>query len=73
MPDLEDEQAPRSAWQPIYTAPFDRDLELAVIDGAEAVALLVPSRRAASGWINARTGKVIDVSPSHWRRWWREA
>jgi hypothetical protein len=56
-------------WQPIRTAPFDQDLELAVIEGSETHALAVRSRRTLHGWINAVSGKAIDVDPTHWRVW----
>jgi hypothetical protein len=54
-------------WQPIANAPFDRDLQLSVIE--EGVhALVFPCRRTAVGWVN-KVGDRIDVSPSHWRDW----
>jgi hypothetical protein len=56
-------------WQPISTAPFDRDLELAVLDGREAHALVFPCRRILSGWAKAATKERIDVTPTHWRQW----
>jgi hypothetical protein len=58
-------------WQPIETAAFDRDLELAVIDASgEPHALVFPCRRSiVDGWINATTGKRVDVRPTHWREW----
>jgi hypothetical protein len=56
-------------WQPINTAPFDRELELAVIDGGDAHVLVFPCRRIDGGWINAGTSRRIEVSPSHWREW----
>jgi hypothetical protein len=55
-------------WKPISTAPFDRDLELAVI-GSEPHALVFPCRRIPGGWINAKTKQWIDVDPTHWREW----
>jgi hypothetical protein len=58
-------------WQPISTAPFDRDLELAVIDAAGAHALFFPCRRTADGWIDATTKRRVKVWPSHWREWKR--
>jgi hypothetical protein len=56
-------------WQPIASAPFDRDLELAVIgyDGVHALAF--PCRRILGSWMNAETKKKIDVRPTHWREW----
>jgi len=56
-------------WQPASTAPFDRDLELAVIEGDQVHAVAFPSRRVAAGWINAATKAVLDVKPTHWRDW----
>jgi len=54
-------------------APFDCDLELAVVDNSGTHALLVRCRRAAHGWINAVTGKPVDVNPTHWRNWQDDA
>ena len=61
-------------WQPITTAPFDRELELAVIERDDIHALIFPCRRAPQGWINAATGQRVTVNPSHWRAWydWHE-
>jgi hypothetical protein len=56
-------------WQPIDTAPFDRDLELAVLERDEACALIFRSRRTLDGWINAETKQRIEVQPTHWRVW----
>jgi hypothetical protein len=56
-------------WRPITLAPFDRDIELAVIDGAGTHALVFPCRRVSGGWRNARTDERLDVRPTHWRDW----
>ena len=56
-------------WQPISTAPYEHDLELAVMDKDEPHALVFPCRRVAGGWINAELRKWIDVRPTHWREW----
>ena len=56
-------------WAPISTAPFDRELELAVLDKDGAHALAFACRRVAGGWINAHTKHRIDVRPTHWREW----
>lgn len=58
-----------NSWQPISTAPLEQDLELAVLDASGVHALVARCRRSAHGWINAATGKQIDVSPTHWRAW----
>jgi hypothetical protein len=56
-------------WQPIDTAPFDFDLEIAVIDGDEIAVLAFPARRLDNGWVQADTLKPLVVRPTHWRAW----
>jgi hypothetical protein len=58
-------------WQPISTAPFDCDIELAVIDYQGTHALVFPCRRILGGWIDTETKKRIEVQPTHWRGWER--
>ncbi|MBX9846567.1 MAG: hypothetical protein K2Z80_32640 [Xanthobacteraceae bacterium] len=60
---------PTEAWKPIVNAPFDCDLQLAVLEGEDVHVLVACCRRARQGWINAATGKPIDVHPTHWREW----
>ncbi|MEX6506091.1 hypothetical protein [Jiella sp. M17.18] len=59
-------------WQPISSAPFDRDLELAVLDHEGPHALVFPCRRTLHGWLRSEGGSSVDVRPTHWREW-REA
>jgi hypothetical protein len=57
-------------WRPISTAPFDRDLRLAIIDQLGVVhALVFPCRRILGGWLKAETKARIDVDPTHWQEW----
>jgi hypothetical protein len=56
-------------WQPIRTAPFDRDLELAVVDAEGVHALVFPCRRVLHGWVKAKTYSPVNVHPTHWREW----
>ena len=56
-------------WEPAAKAPFDCELELAVIDRDGAHALVFPCRRILNGWMNAETRERIDVRPTHWRVW----
>jgi hypothetical protein len=56
-------------WKPAATAPFNRRIELAVIDRTGAHALVFACRRVADGWINAETMKPVVVHPTHWRPW----
>lgn len=57
-------------WKSTATAPFDRHLQLAVIDAAgEVHALVFPCRRVLRGWVNSQTGSPVYVFPTHWREW----
>lgn len=56
-------------WENITTAPFEGELELAVIDEDGEHSLVFPCRRTPGGWLNAETGVRIDVRPTHWRPW----
>jgi hypothetical protein len=56
-------------WLPLETAPFDRDLELAIIDFDGAHSVAFQCRRASDGWISSGTGAPAEISPTHWRNW----
>ena len=56
-------------WLPVSSAPFDRDLEVAVIDGDGPHTLVFPCRRILGSWINAETKERLHVHPTHWREW----
>jgi len=58
-------------WKPIDTAPFDRDLQLAVIDSRATRLIAFPCRRVTdSGWLDVETNKqVYYIRPTHWRNW----
>ncbi len=56
-------------WQPISTAPYERDLELAVVDKDEPHVLAFACRRIPGGWMNAELKQWIDVHLTHWREW----
>jgi hypothetical protein len=56
-------------WETIATAPYDRDLELAVVEGNRVHSLVFACRRVANGWVKVPTREHITVSPTHWRLW----
>jgi hypothetical protein len=62
----------QAEWLPATTAPFDCELELAVI-GPDVHTLVFPCRRVLGGWIKAETKERIAAHPTHWRRWTRQA
>ncbi len=53
-------------WREITTAPFDRELELAVI-GQEVRVLEGSCLRHGEGWFDAATLQPIAVTATHWR------
>jgi hypothetical protein len=58
-----------SVWENISTAPFDRELELAVVERDSVHALVFACRRIFCGWVNAQTSQRVTISPTHWRPW----
>jgi hypothetical protein len=56
-------------WHPISIAPFDRNLELAIIDSSGVNAFFLPCCRILWGWCDAKTRRRVDVKPTHWREW----
>lgn len=55
-----------SQWRDIETAPSDRELELAVIDG-EVRPIGVFCLRHGDDWLDAETLRPIKVTATHWR------
>ena len=62
---------PRHDWQRVAVAPFDRDLELAVIGAKGIHPIAFPCRRILTGWIDCESRERLDVQPTHWREWVR--
>jgi len=56
-------------WHRVSTAPFDCDLELAVIDATGIRTVAFPCRRVLGGWIKAESKRSIKLRPTHWREW----
>ena len=56
-------------WHLISTAPFDCNLELALIDANGVHAIPFPCQRILGGWIKAEMKTPIDAHPTHWRDW----
>jgi hypothetical protein len=56
-------------WHEITTAPFDRDLQLSVIEGDDVHALVFACQRSLNGWINSKTKEIVLLRPTHWREW----
>ncbi|MBI3699757.1 MAG: hypothetical protein HY242_04845 [Afipia sp.] len=60
---------PSQFWKPIKTAPYEREIELAVIEEDNVHSLVFACCRTAQGWINASSKERVIVSPTHWRAW----
>jgi hypothetical protein len=58
-----------AVWEKITVAPYDCDLEVAVIEGDHVHPLVFACRRTPDGWIKVSTRERVAVSPTHWRRW----
>ncbi|HET7884828.1 MAG TPA: hypothetical protein VFL62_01250 [Bradyrhizobium sp.] len=56
-------------WQKISTAPYDRDLELAVIEEGRVHPLVFACRRAPAGWFKVPSMERVVINPTHWRAW----
>jgi len=53
-------------WREIATAPFDREIELAVI--GDRIGVLEGGRlRHGNGWLDAETLQPVAVNATHWR------
>jgi hypothetical protein len=61
-------------WRFIFDrVPKNRDVVLAVLDNDQFHALEFPCRRSDDGrWEEARTGRFIDVRPTHWPEWFAD-
>jgi hypothetical protein len=59
-------------WKPVVageTIPTSRNLMVAVEDGGGMHALEFPCRYVDGVWVDAKTGRLVDVRPTHWRDW----
>lgn len=57
-------------WLKIETAPFDRDVEVAVVeDDGKIYPVIFPCRRVLGGWTKAASGGPVAIHPTHWRDW----
>ena len=56
-------------WHPITNAPHERNLQLSVLEDGEVYALVFPCRRKDGQWVDAATGKLVAIEPTHWREW----
>jgi hypothetical protein len=57
-------------WQPISTAPINRDLEVRVADSMGHYALMNPCKLIPEqGWINSWLQTPLSHDPVEWREW----
>jgi hypothetical protein len=56
----------RNEWREIASAPFDREIEVAVIAGT--IGVLDGTRlRHGDGWLDAETLRPVNLEATHWR------
>lgn len=55
--------------QPSNAIPSDRDLMLAVADERGVLPLGFPCRWRDGRWVEAKSGRVVQLAPTHWRDW----
>jgi hypothetical protein len=53
-------------WQPVSTAPRNRDVEVQVVDQFGFYALPFPCRLTDTGWVT-HTYNHLTLQPTHWR------
>jgi len=64
---------PVTDWQPIATAPQERDVEVRVHDQIGHYRLLYPCRLVPGiGWINVLAKRELTAEPVEWRDWQEE-
>lgn len=57
-------------WHPITTAPYNRAVELRVLDLGKIITLPFPCfRDNADHWINSDLNTPILINPIEWRAW----
>ena len=54
-----------TSWREIATAPFDREIELAVISGE--VGMLRCCIRHGDNFLDAETLRPVEIEATHWR------
>ena len=59
--------SPHSGWQPIDTAPIDKDVMLIVNDGGEPYQIRSPFKLTATGWVISGMGTPLAVTPLQWK------
>jgi hypothetical protein len=64
----------QTSWHRVASAPYDRDLRLAVLDEeGDAHALVFPCRRVLNGWVRSDTRERLHILPTHWQDWSEES
>jgi hypothetical protein len=60
----------RNEWREIASAPFDREIEVAISDGSINKPRGSCCLRHRDGWLDAETLTPIEVTATHWRYRW---
>lgn len=57
------------AWSKIEAAPFEHDIEVAVMEFDGPHAVVFSCRRLLCGWVKASTREPVEIHPNHWGEW----
>jgi hypothetical protein len=52
-------------WRPLASTPFDRDIQVSVLEKGEVHAFVGPCRRPRNGWLRASTREQLFINPTH--------
>jgi len=57
-------------WLPVSIAPDEGDLEICVVNYDGMVSALgYPCHRSGAVWADASNKRLVDIQPTHWRKW----
>jgi len=59
----------KNDWQPIASAPLDRNVQVGVTFKDRTLAIFFPCRLTEAGWINAVVKAPLLHEPACWREW----
>src|SRR5262249_48286614 len=54
-------------WQPIWTAPLNREIAVAVLDRDGYHAFVFPLYQTWTCWVSREVSGLIPITPTHWR------
>jgi hypothetical protein len=56
-------------WLPVKDNLPDAELEVCVREDGEMIPLAFPCRKIGPDWFHAKSGRRLEIHPTHWRLW----